>query len=121
MTTTTTITATAAGELRGKRRRSGFLHAIPTTLFVNIPTDRDYARVLAQTEVVYDQLLEERRAKLERKISDKKQQFEIKHLELVNSGDMIRVKYIYLLTPALSYVVLDIIIFSFTNQHYITY
>lgn len=72
-------------------RRCGPLQSIPTTLYVEIPTDRDYARVLAQTEVIYDQLLAERRAKLELSVEDKRRQFSSKRMELVNAGETAKV------------------------------
>jgi len=69
----------------------GNMPSIPTTLFVDIPTDRDYAPVLVQTEVVYDQLLAERYQKFKISIDDKIRQFNCKYLELVNAGDLVKV------------------------------
>jgi hypothetical protein len=63
------------------------LACIPTTLSVRSPLDRDYAPVLAQTEVVYDALLAEQHEKLVATICRRRAEFEEKLGELVSAGE----------------------------------
>ena len=72
---------------------SSFLSEIPTTLHIYIPHDRDYAIILRQTEVVYDQLLAQRRAKLQQKYIERRQDYLDKFEEL-SKTDSVKVRSI---------------------------
>lgn len=62
------------------------LSPIPTTIYAQVPDERNYSALLRQTELVYDQLLAERQRKLQQKISERQTEYQEKYTQLSHTN-----------------------------------